>query len=141
MGSARARWMVVFVVVVFASALAACTRSTSHSASKPRTPVPAASSRSAPPSPVTPTGRRCRDEYLDLALPSESVLTGVSSPVKAAKRFVALGGTPGYGSPTSVWRVTDQGARAASLTDGVVHLEAIQLRDKTWVIIGGSRCR
>ncbi len=104
-------------------------------------PVPAASGRSAPLSPAAPSGRGCRSETFEIALPSEDVLTGVSSPVEAAKRFVALNPGWDFGTPTPVWRVKNQGLQGAEVTNGVLWFEALRLRDKTWVIDKGSRCR
>ena len=141
MGCARVRWMVVVFVMAFTSALAACTKSASRARSDTGAPVPAASGRSAPVSPAAPTGRRCRSETFDIALPSEDVLTGVSSPVEAAKRFVALNPGWDFGTSTPVWRVTDQGPQGAEVTNGVLWFEALRLRDGTWVIDTGSRCR
>jgi hypothetical protein len=141
MDSAWVRWMVVVFVLASASALAACTKSASRGTSDTRAPVPATSGRSGPLSPAPPTGDRCRSETFDIALPSEDVLTGVSSPIEAAKRFVALNPGWDFGTPTPVWRVTDQGPQGAEVTNGVLWFEALRLRDKTWVIDKGSRCR
>jgi hypothetical protein len=48
---------------------------------------------------------------------------------------------PGWGTTTSVWRLIDQDPRGyATLTDGAVLLDAIQVENKTWTIISGSRC-
>lgn len=84
-----------------------------------------------------PTASECsgRGSGFDLVLVASS--NGAPDPVAAAQAFVLRGGMPGYGTPSSVWQLTDPGrppVREATVVDGNVSLRAVQFRDGTWAI-------
>jgi hypothetical protein len=71
--------------------------------------------------------------------------SGSADPAAAARWFVRHSEVSGFGTPASVWRVTEVGHDAATVVDlarvdGTVLLEAIRLTDGTWVIDSGRRC-
>lgn len=84
---------------------------------------------------------RGRGSGFDLVLVASS--NGAPDPVAAAQAFVLRGGMPGYGTPSSIWQLTDPGrppVREATVVDGKVSLRALQFRDGTWAIEQGMRC-
>ena len=68
-------------------------------------------------------------------------VSGEATPLAAARRFVAHGGTPGYGTPATRWRIGAHIGRDGVLLIGDnVTLTVVRFPDRTWAVDGGQRC-
>ena len=130
--------VVIIVVVAAATGLAGCASPALDARSAPASgsPTVAAGTSGGPAptaSPICAEGRG-----FDVALPS-GPLIGVADPIAAARKLVRDGNTPGFGTPTSVWRVVGEG-QTVKVTDGRTTLHAVEVDQHTWLIISGETC-
>lgn len=99
--------------------------------------------------PIGPGTLACPGQTGGFELSLAASGTGAPSPVAAARWFVRHSGVPGYGSPTSRWRVIDPSDVAsgeATLVDAArtphsMYLHAMRLATRTWAVDSGRRCR
>lgn len=66
---------------------------------------------------------------------------GASSPELAAARFAGNADPPGYGTRSTQWTRESHAADAVVLRGADVWLHLIELRDGTWAVDSGGRCR
>lgn len=130
--------VVIIVVVAAAAGLAGCASPALDARSGPASvsPTAAAGTSGGPAptaSPICAEGRG-----FDVALPS-GPLIGVADPIEAARKLVRDGNTPGFGTPTSAWRIARVGGNV-DLTDGRTTLHAVEVGQHTWLIISGETC-
>lgn len=110
----------------------------------PTTAAPAGGSQpstaAAPSSPVS-AAPSCSTQGAGFDVSLVSGFVGSPDPISAAQWFEAHGAVPGFGSPSSVWRVIEAPtADGVLVVDGTIELHATQLPNQNWAIDSGRRC-